>query len=211
MDSRLEKISRELPTAFTRMDLEAYFKSYKAPGKYVMSLEKKGYLIRLKQNTYCFSKGFDPLRVANSLYSPSYVSFETALSYYNLIPERVIDVTSVSIKKRKTFATKRAHFEFYQQDSELYSLGMSADFQRTPSLLIATKEKAILDTLARANLKSATTSPDEIFDYVVEGLRIDEEHLKGLKHHSVRKMAALYRNRAPTVLCEFLFHKRVLK
>ena len=41
--------------------------------------------------------------VANKIYSPSYISLETALSYYGLIPESVYALTSVSTRKTISF------------------------------------------------------------------------------------------------------------
>lgn len=60
--------------------------------------EKKGLIIRLKRGLYVLNENdrkIEPSRIflANSLYSPSYVSTAYALGYYDLIPEKVEDGT----------------------------------------------------------------------------------------------------------------------
>jgi predicted transcriptional regulator of viral defense system len=60
----------------------------------ISNLVKSGELIRLKKGFYAFSKPYlsgpiDLVVVANTLYAPSYISFDYALSYYRMIPERV--------------------------------------------------------------------------------------------------------------------------
>ena len=57
----------------------------------ISNLVRNKELIRLKKGFYTFSKLYETkpinlLSVANALYSPSYVSFDYALSYYGMIP-----------------------------------------------------------------------------------------------------------------------------
>jgi predicted transcriptional regulator of viral defense system len=70
-------------------------------------LERKGFVIRIKRDLYVVSekvhgKQVSRELVANHLYSLSYVSLETALAYYGLIPERVYSVRSVCTKMHKS-------------------------------------------------------------------------------------------------------------
>src|SRR3989338_8495520 len=69
---------------------------------------KQGLLIRLRKNLYMLNendRAVTPSRtfLSGQMYSPSYVSLEYALSFYELIPERVADVTCISTKKTQTF------------------------------------------------------------------------------------------------------------
>ena len=41
---------------------------------------------------------YDTISLANVLYAPSYVSFDYALSYYGMIPERVHEITSATMR-----------------------------------------------------------------------------------------------------------------
>ncbi len=65
---------------------------------------KKGHHIPLKRGIYVLSNDLhqQPLSmgfIANNLLSPSYLSLEYALSYYDLIPEKVTVYTSVTTKR----------------------------------------------------------------------------------------------------------------
>ena len=75
------------------------------------------------------------------------------------------------------------------------------------TLAIANREKAVLDTLSRANLKTASITPDQILEYVVESLRIEEADLKKLSIKKMKAMAPLYRNLAPRKLVASLVKK----
>ncbi len=70
---------------------------------------KKGYIVRLRKEWYAFSdcrKIPDFSRyVANRIYRPSYISLHTALSYYGIIPESVVQITSVTALKTMSFIT----------------------------------------------------------------------------------------------------------
>ncbi|MBK7267285.1 MAG: hypothetical protein IPI12_13340 [Ignavibacteriales bacterium] len=76
--------------------------------------QKKGYLVRLGKNIFSFAdKKIDDhllMLTANKMYSPSYISLEMALSFYNLIPETVYTYTSVSQKKQQSFQLHLAIF-----------------------------------------------------------------------------------------------------
>jgi len=45
----------------------------------------------------------DSLKIANELVSPSYISLETVLSFYSIIPDAVVSYTSVTTKQTKFF------------------------------------------------------------------------------------------------------------
>jgi predicted transcriptional regulator of viral defense system len=73
---------------------------------------KNGDLISLKRGIYVFSEKYrtSPLNyisIANILHKPSYVSFEYALSYHGLIPERVYTITTAAPKANIANSSKR--------------------------------------------------------------------------------------------------------
>lgn len=70
------------------------------------------------------------------------------------------------------------------------------------SFLIASKEKALLDTLAQHGLSTGGLSGRDIYDYVVESLRIEPSHLLSLSCRELKKIACHYRSRAPQKLYE---------
>lgn len=121
--------------------------------------EKKGYLKKIKRGFYCFSaQGFNQnflFYAANKIYSPSYVSLETALKYYGFIPEEIFQTTSMSTKKTTSFETPIGNFSYRRMKPSLYWGYRLVEFGKQ-KVLLAEPEKAILDYLyVHPNLKAA--------------------------------------------------------
>ncbi len=115
--------------------------------------EKQGKLIRLRQGYYTFpalkEHGDVPFYFANKIYAPSYISLESALSFYGMIPEGVIQITSVTARKTKTFQNPFGNYIYRSVKPELmfgYSMEQSS-LSNNWSMLLAVPEKALLDFL----------------------------------------------------------------
>ena len=94
-----------LPPVFSVEDAVFFLKKqYKAPNKALAALEKSGDLIRLRRGLYAFRDSFNPFEAAAKIYGPSYISFETALAHYGLIPERVEQIISVVDGRPNSFS-----------------------------------------------------------------------------------------------------------
>ena len=111
----------------------------------------KGYIIRLRQGYYSFpeykSKPDFALYFANRIYKPSYVSLHTALSFYGIIPEAVVQITSVTTLKTANFTNEFGEYSYKSISDDLmfgYDLKPLADGR---TLQIARPEKALLDLL----------------------------------------------------------------
>lgn len=110
------------------------------------------------------------------LYAPSYISLLYALSYYNLIPEKVSSITSITTKRKKEFRTPIGTFIYYALKREYYSLGISWKKQdKNRGFFIASPEKAIIDKLYFENV---IQTQKEMSTYLFENLRIDESNLR---------------------------------
>ncbi len=75
---------------FTILDVEKKFCSEKKNSLRVQLSRfiQRGWLIQLKRGLYCFSPDkLEEFVLANQLYRPSYISLETALNYYGIIPD----------------------------------------------------------------------------------------------------------------------------
>lgn len=112
---------------------------------------KKGYLIRLRQGYFAFpeykNKPEYALYLANKIYRPSYISLHKALSFYGLIPEAVVQITSVTSLKTASFVNAFGEYSYKNIKEDLlfgYELKQMAD-NRT--IQFATPEKALLDLL----------------------------------------------------------------
>jgi len=110
--------------------------------------QAKGYIKKIINEYYVFAgleiSELDLFIIANKIYRPSYVSLESALSYYNLIPEGVYSVTSITSKTTRNFETKIAPFSYRKIKSELL-FGYQLANHRGQSFKIAEIEKALLD------------------------------------------------------------------
>jgi len=111
----------------------------------------KGYFVRLKRGLYeIIDKGMNlkipDLFIANRLYEPSYVSLETALSFYSIIPDIAAGVTSVTLRPTRTFKNNYGSF-FYRTCQERAFRGYRLMLYEGFKVSIADKEKALVDFL----------------------------------------------------------------
>src|SRR5690606_39269280 len=102
------------------------------------------------QGIYCFSSQKIDRNLlfytANKIYSPSYVSLQMALKFYNLIPEEIFQITSVSTKKTTEFKTDLGNFSYRHLKPSLFFGYQLIEFGEH-KILLAEPEKAILDYL----------------------------------------------------------------
>lgn len=112
--------------------------------------QKKGYIKKIIKNYYIFSdlKINDTVifEIANKIYAPSYISLEMALSYYNLIPESVYVITSVSTRRTYNFNTNIGVFNYRNIRPNVF-FGYNIIKNNNNYYKIACPEKAILDFL----------------------------------------------------------------
>ncbi|QIY83597.1 hypothetical protein HER18_08670 [Chryseobacterium sp. NEB161] len=160
--------------------LLSLLQGYRRPNDKIHSLMKEGKLISLKKGLYIWGSSPLPekLSIANILYTPSYVSVESALSFYGLIPEQVFTVSSMTFKTSKKFINTLGNFEYIKIPIPYYSFGIKRVLIRDGQFsLMATSEKALMDkviTTAGTIIRSEIAAQKFLF----ENLRMDEEQLK---------------------------------
>ncbi|MBS8122307.1 type IV toxin-antitoxin system AbiEi family antitoxin domain-containing protein [Candidatus Vampirococcus lugosii] len=81
---------------------------------------------------------------SNKIYQPSYISLESAFSYYGIIPEQVFTINGVSTKKTNYFKTDFGVFNYKKINPKLF-FGYNIISLKENKVLIASLEKAILD------------------------------------------------------------------
>lgn len=128
-------------------------RDYKRPNDKISTWLADKKLIPIKRGLYAVSPALTggvislPL-VANALYGPSYVSLEFALSHHGLIPEAVHQVTSVTIRRGKTYDTVLGRFSYQILPRKVYPIGVqSVKTDRGHFCLMASPEKALCDML----------------------------------------------------------------
>jgi predicted transcriptional regulator of viral defense system len=112
--------------------------------------QEKGYIKKLRRGYYIFADVIENeemlFLIANHLYTPSYISFESALSYYGLIPEGVYSITSASGRKTARFSTPIAEFA-YRKIKQGLLFGYRLQKLGNQSYKVAEIEKVVLDYL----------------------------------------------------------------
>ena len=84
--------------------------------------------------------------IANNVYHPSYVSFEYALMFYNIIPETVYAITSATSKTSREFIVNKLSYSYYRIKKEAFTGYAKKDFNGQ-IVLVAEPEKALADYL----------------------------------------------------------------
>lgn len=111
--------------------------------KKIQRLEKKGIIKKLIKGKYlfAFSKTND-FRIANFLYQPSYISLESALSFYGITTGFSYQTTSITVKKSRTFIVNEKDYLYCHINQNLFW-----GYEKKEDFLIAEKEKALIDLI----------------------------------------------------------------
>ena len=154
---------------------------------------KTGLLIRLRQGYFAFPeyKGKQDFAFffANRIYRPSYISLHTALSFYGMIPEAVVQISSVSALKTASFTNPFGEYTYQSVKPFLmFGYGLKS-FSDGMALQMACPEKALLDLLYL--YPAYNTSRD------MEDLRLDEDYLHDdLNKELLLKYCAQFKSKA---------------
>jgi hypothetical protein len=148
-------------------------KSVDARKSYLKRACQKGDLIRIKNGLYLMgednrSHPYTPFQIANHLQGPSYISLESALSHYGLIPEAVYTTTSVTTRPHLEYETPIGHFSFSHLKSDYFNFGFYRAIDGRVKYLIATPLKALMDyiVLRKKNYQSIEDLQQDLrFDF----------------------------------------------
>lgn len=165
--------------------------------------EKNNRLMKIKRGLYTDDINENRFFIANILYSPSYVSFETALSFYNLIPERVNVIKSATYKKNKNkkYDTKFGNFSYQDINPKAYPYGINTMDIDGKRILIASKEKALLDLIS---VLSPRNSIKEIKQLLFDDLRINEYEFDQLNKNVIMDLCDLYPSKSVKLLKNYI-------
>lgn len=174
----------------------------------INKLKKDGLLETLKRGLYLHKSPFTTTYItkeiiANTLLSPSYISFDYALYFHGLIPESVHDITSATTKRTKSFKTKTGTYSFKSVKKELYPLGLTIESTKNGNFLIATKEKALCDKIYYT--KDITiTSKKTMLEFLEDDLRIDMEELEDCNIDIFKKYYKISKSKKIKFLIELI-------
>lgn len=89
--------------------------------------------------------------VANKIFEPSYISLQTALSFYGFIPEAVFQVTSITTKKTRKLESSNIRYIYRNIKSSNFFGYTLKEYKDGHVIRLAEPEKAILDLLYLEN------------------------------------------------------------
>jgi predicted transcriptional regulator of viral defense system len=187
-----KEIKKKLPPVFEADEALALISELADPHNFLMRATNKKEFIRLKRGLYADPEHIDYLLIANRLLSPSYVSFETALAYYGMIPERVMMTMSVTTQKARRYETPVGLFEFFSQNIELFATAYHLEERAGYYIRIATPEKALFDTISRMKIIARSLKKDEPLHLATEELRIEQSTLRNLSKREIKRLAPIY-------------------
>ncbi|MGO4875007.1 hypothetical protein ACEN2P_00265 [Pedobacter psychrotolerans] len=166
----------------THQLLTGLLKDYKRPNDKILSLKSAGLIEPVKKGLYIAGKSLGAERpenalLANHILGPSYLSMESALAHYGLIPEKVFAVTSMTTKASRKFQTSIGRYTYTNLPLPYYAFGLATvSLSKDQQAIMAIPEKALCDkiaTTAGITLRSQSSARD----YVFGNLRMEEEDL----------------------------------
>ncbi len=141
-------------------------------------MTKRGDLIGLKRGLYVFPNlNIDEFVIANKLYTPSYVSLESALNIFGVIPDISSVVTSVTTVTSKKINTSLGNFKYSKINENLFFGYKSILDERSGFYYsIANPEKALLDLIYIRKVKNLS-------EYRVDLNNINQTELLNYSQH----------------------------
>ena len=111
---------------------------------------KAGRIWQLRRGLYTLAPPFQkvkphPFVVANRMVHGSYVSLQSALAYYGLIPEYVPVVTSVTVSRPGHWDTLLGKYDFHHVKTNMFRGYRLTVLTAGQEAFVATPEKALLD------------------------------------------------------------------
>ena len=110
---------------------------------------RQGKVINLRRGHYTLAEPYrrlplSPAALANALYRPAYLSGLWALGFYDLIPEQVHWLTSVTTRPPQRFENAFGVFDYRNIKQEAF-FGYHTVREGSGEILVAEPEKALLD------------------------------------------------------------------
>ena len=145
---------------------------------------RAGRIYQLRRRLYALAPPFQkakphPFVIANRMVPGSYVSLQSALAHYGLIPEYVPVVTSVTTGRPNRWSTPLGAFEFHHIKPEWLEGYQLTEVGTRQRAFLATPEKALLDLI---HLQPGGDSPEYLRELRLQNL--DRMNLGELKRQA---------------------------
>jgi len=146
MDNLIVKVHQSPKTIFTNKDLALIWQENNKNNlkEKISYYAKRGSLIRLTRGIFAKDKNYNVRELATSIYTPSYISFETALRDKGLIFQHYDRIFLAGPWTKKIIINKQSFVFRKLKDSVLYN---PSDISNKDNYSIASAERAFLDTI----------------------------------------------------------------
>lgn len=191
----------QLPAEFDYNLLLNALRDYKKPRDKIRGLIRDKDIIRVKKGLYVlgrdYNKPYNKFVLANLIYGPSYITGQTALAFWNMIPERVELMISMTTKKKKQFETPIGRFSYLYCPKTAFSIGVQLeDAGDQKKFLIASPEKALCDITAA---QTHISTRNEMTEFL-ELMRLDFSIYKSLDFSLLEEIKAGYHRQSIKLL-----------
>jgi len=165
--------------------------NYASPKSKLTRMIKRGDVIQVCRGVYITSPDDPRYPIASMIQSPSYISFYTALSYYQLIPERSYAIMSAGFRltKEKTFNTPIGRYSFHYLPDPVFPLALTPAQENGYGFRLATPEKALCDTLYKIRSISTIIAIESL---LFEDLRMEKEAVQALDWSVIIQLVPIY-------------------
>ncbi len=179
------------------------YSSYVNPSAKIGRMVKKGELVPIIKGLYETDPSVPGHYLAGIIYGPSYLSFEFALSWYELIPEAVYSFTSATCLKnrKKQYETPFGLFTYRDVPVNAFPYNTVLHEENGYGYVIASAEKAVCDQLYMC---APCSNKKELRQLLFDDLRIDEKSFRGLNTNELIELATLYKTKNHRLLITLL-------
>lgn len=176
---------------------------YANPGAVIRRMVRTGRLTAVRHGLYETDPDTPGICLAMHIYGPSYLSFDFALAYYNLIPEAVARFTSASFRKHKSkeYITHYGIYSYRDIPETAYPWGIDLHIENGYPYLIACPEKALCDKLY---IVPPVRNRGGMEMLLFDDLRIDRDLFGKLNMKKLSDTAALYQTTNHRIFRSFI-------
>jgi len=133
---------------FSPLDIVRIFGiSYRNSSAFLNYYLRKGLILKLRKGFYVLKDNVpSDFFIAGQIYQPSYISLDTALSFYGIIPEVVYSLISITTRRTANFEILGKNFTYRKIKPKAFT-GYYLKEDKGESFNIAFPEKALVDYL----------------------------------------------------------------
>jgi hypothetical protein len=195
----------QLPAEFDYNLLLHALRDYKKPRDKIRGLITNKDIVRVKKGIYVlgkeYNKPYNKFVLGNLIYGPSYITGQTALAFWNIIPERVELIISMTAKRKKQFETPVGRFSYLCCPQKVFNVGIQLeDAGDQKRFLIASPEKALCDITA---MQTHISTKKEMKEFL-ELMRLDYSADKNLDVSLLEEIKTGYRRQSIKLLLNCL-------